>query len=83
MNNVHPSTDRVIVKRKLYDDGKSSPVFIYASIDKSAVDPGELTFSGKFVSYGRRAGFVSGQIIELWQEIYIGDGEPEATPYVP
>ena len=82
MNSHRLGTDRVIVKRKLYDTGKDSPVVVYASINRDEAIPGEMLYSGKFISYGRRPGNLLGQIIELWQEIYVGEGEPETTPHV-
>jgi len=82
MNNHRLGPHRVIVKRKLYDNGKEPPVVVYASINRNEAIPGELLYKGKFVSYGRRPGNLFGQIIELWQEIYVGEGEPETTPHV-
>lgn len=81
MNKSHLSSDRVIVKRTLYDNGKDSPLVIYASINKAEARLDEPIYSGKFISYGRRPGNLHGKIIELWQEIYIGENEPESAPH--
>ncbi len=76
------NAERVIVRRTLHDNGKDAPTVIYTSITKADAIPGELVYSGKFISYGRRPGNLHGKIIELWQEIYIGENEPESAPHV-
>ncbi len=80
--NTDLSAERVIVKRTLHDNGKDSQKVIYASINKAEAKLGELIYSGKFISYGRRPGNLHGKIIELWQELYIGENEPESAPHV-
>lgn len=82
MNTPPLTSQRVIVRRTLHDNGKDSPLVIYASINKADAIPGELVYSGKFISYGLTPGYVRGKIIQLWQKIYIGENEPESAPHV-
>lgn len=83
MTRLSPDSKRVIVKRTLYDNGKAPPMIIYASIDSKDAIPQEPVYRGKFISYGRRAGNIHGTLIELWQKIYIGDGEPDYDLHKP
>lgn len=74
-------SNRFLVKRVLFSDGKSEPFEIYAEVPKSEVRIGEFTYHGRFICYGWRPGNLRGVFIRLLEWKYIGQGQPEARAF--